>query len=215
MKQTRGAIGFITESGEKKISYNNYDSYEEGLGAEIARFLYELTEIGWWKVFEDKVKIVELLDEEQSPSEELQLRYRIFSDLNVGEEKLSDTYCLLRKVQGIDGWIQIRSGNLEHMIDANDFIKDSLFCEFGYILNFKDKSFDFYKGFQQSPQKDNMFGEVENTNGYYPCALAYRFKFDDIKRHALETDLSDFIGWFVETMLQSDPPEDWKKVKIQ
>lgn len=52
---TRGPILFVWK-GKLKAFYNRFDSYAEGLGEEIAKFLMDLSE-------EDVVKLVANLDE--------------------------------------------------------------------------------------------------------------------------------------------------------
>ncbi len=77
-------------------------------------------------------------------------------------------YKLLREAQGkMDVYL---TGELRYMIDGIEFIKDSLFCEWAYIINLDNNTLEVWKGFQQSPQKDNRYG-TSLEDGYYPCAL--------------------------------------------
>ena len=59
-----------------------------------------------------------------------------------------DWYCLLRHAQGD---LNVYKNGLRYMIDNHDFIKDSLFCEYAYIINLDTKRLEFYVGFQKTP----------------------------------------------------------------
>ena len=41
---TRGLVGFVRKDGSKKGAYNHFDSYPEGLGLKIMRWIASLTE---------------------------------------------------------------------------------------------------------------------------------------------------------------------------
>lgn len=211
---TRGAIGFITKAGDKKITYNHSDSYEDGLGAEIAEFIYRLTNNKEWQKFEDAVEKVVMVNEKDQAPKEIQERYAPFANLSVSGKTTNEWYVLLRNTQGIEGWEEILKGHLEHLIDNQYFILDSLFCEHAYVLNFKDQTLDYYQGFQQQPQKNNIWGvELAEGEKYYPCALCVRFSFTSMKKMALEDTESNFVNWIVQTMTDTEPAEDFNKIK--
>ena len=67
------------------------------------------------------------------------------------------------------------------MVSLQDFIKDSLFCEYGYIINMDTKKLEMYEGFQKKPdkRKSNRYG-TENERGYYPCRMVKAFPLDKI-----------------------------------
>lgn len=56
---TRGLLGLIVR-GKRRGTYNQFDSYPEGLGAAIAEFLAALTE-------EDRLRMIERLDQVSQP----------------------------------------------------------------------------------------------------------------------------------------------------
>lgn len=58
----------------------------------------------------------------------------------------------------------------------NDFIKDSLFCEYAYIINLDTKKLEYYKGYQDQPDKENRFGiEKQKDYDFYPCKKIKEF----------------------------------------
>ena len=82
---------------------------------------------------------------------------------------------------------------LRYMLDSADFLKDSLFCEWAYIINLSTKRLEVYRGFQvrkPSPNRyDLQVADGENP-AYWNCSLESDIPLDDIRK---ESDLSKFI----------------------
>src|SRR3989304_6129334 len=87
-----------------------------------------------------------------------------YPDGGVGEE-------VVIELQGAKYIPEIMSGKVEHMLDGTNFIKDSLFCEYAYVIDLDKMVLELYKGFQKEPQKGNRFGEklAKGEDTYYPC----------------------------------------------
>ncbi|KAF4635452.1 hypothetical protein G7Y89_g2648 [Cudoniella acicularis] len=142
---TRGLLGLIIK-GKRHGAYNHFDSYPSGLGSEIAKFILSLTPEEW----DEMAKLVEgitWVKEGEKPSKELQERYSSlgFADLQVSNRALEDWYCLLRKVQFDKTLPAIKSGNLKHLVESIDFLKDGLFCEWAYFIDFENKTLETFK----------------------------------------------------------------------
>lgn len=172
---TRGTFG-VRIGGKDKLTYNHFDSYPDGLGsALVAQIKAILVEKGknW---LEQKAIALVQIDTESKPSPAHINALRPYADLSVGRQSLDDWYCLTRKLQG-----DIRN-TLEAgvMIENNSFINDSLFCEWGYIINLDDFTFEVYEGFQTKPHKLGRYANNGHEDGYYPCALVAKFPLDDI-----------------------------------
>ena len=81
----------------------------------------------------------------------------------------------------------VRSDADFYMIDSSDFIKDSLFCEYAYIVNLDSGMLEFWKGFQKEPDPGNRYGCEVSTRCdwcdpvvcYYPCRLALEIPLSD------------------------------------
>lgn len=167
---TRGSVGII-QNKEYKASYNHFDSYPDGLGQDVVNFVNKVTKEKGWDKFKEQTKKVKLVDEHTSkPSAVDKELYKEFFNGNVSDQSLDDWHCLLRNVQGAATFEEIHNKSLFHMIDGRNFIKDSLFCEYAYIINLDDMTLEFYEGFQRKPQEGNKFG-TEKDDGYYPCKL--------------------------------------------
>ncbi len=53
---------------------------------------------------------------------------------------------------------------VRHIIDSQDFIQDSLFCEWGYVINLDDRTVEVYTGFQKHPDKKSRY-QIEKPDG--------------------------------------------------
>jgi hypothetical protein len=165
---TRGLIGFRYQNKDY-LTYNHFDSYPDSLGFNI------LEELGAMLSFNKLKKAVEkitLVTEDSKPTFEQRLDVaKEFWDLSVGNQTPDSWYCLLRNAQG--KLYSYYSGKLKYMIDSHEFIKDSLFCEWVYIVNLDTMQLEVWRGFQKESQKGNRYGE--NGEKYYPCALVKEY----------------------------------------
>lgn len=98
-----------------------------------------------------------------------------------------DWYCLVRNLQGnFNKYRELVNDDKKiYMTNENNFIKDSLWCEYGYIINLDEETLEFYKGFQKTPQEGNRYTIEPNENGYCSCKLALEIpwtKIDDVDK---------------------------------
>lgn len=175
---TRGAVGVRSE-GQLYITYNHWDSYPSGLGTEMVAFCRRLTKetIATLKERFKHVKIVEQTGK-ATPEEQKKYIEAGFYDNGVSSQSSEEWYCLLRKLQGVGYLEAVLEGKCQHWIDDKEFLKDSLFCEYAYIIDLDKEDLLFFEGFNkkkddnsplpfpQVPEKD------EDDDGYYPV----RFK---------------------------------------
>jgi hypothetical protein len=185
---TRGSVGILLD-GKFKGMYNHSDSYPGGLGDEVVSFIKEVnkTKTGWAKLKKNFRKVEEIKNNQKPTAEQIEA-YKGYADLSVSNQTYEDWYCLLRNIQGVPSLTEILKGKLKHGFFANDFIKDSLFCEYAYVINLDDNTVEFYKGFQTSPQEGNRFGtEPNKTDGeYYPCAMVGKCPLNKIPKNWAE-----------------------------
>lgn len=78
----------------------------------------------------------------------------------------------------------------------DNFIKDSLFCEYGYIMNYDTNELEVYTGFQTEPPegryRDCLPRDTVNGGEYYACGLLTAIHADTINRFSTR-ELIDFI----------------------
>jgi len=163
---TRGAIGFY-RNGQTKATYNHWDSCPFGLGVSfLGQILaFDLEQIA------GAMDRIELVSEQSTPSPEAIERYTPFADTAVGGQRIDDWYCLLRNVQGeITPFID---GTVDHMIDSTDFLRDSLFCEWAYIVNLDTGEVECHRGFNTNPEASGRYVAVESIDPSAPGDTYY------------------------------------------
>lgn len=180
---TRGLYGF-RKGGIDKTTYNHSDSYPEWLGEQISKFCTAVTP----EQMSDFFDRIIMVDEDASPTKEQQ-DYCIAAgwyNPYVGEKSPAHWYNLLREIQGNMAELDkaVRSDKDFYMIDSSEFIKDSLFCEYAYIVNLDTGMLEFWEGFQTDPQQGNRYGEdpvdcEHYPQPYYPCRLALEIPLAD------------------------------------
>ena len=180
---TRGICGFFA-NGELKISYNHFDSYPSALGndcLEHAKWMSRSKDDLRWN--KEAVKRIRLVNEDQPVTNQDITDYDQYADLSVSTSSPKDWYCLLRRLQGKT------KETLEAgiMLDAGRFPEDSVFCEWGYIINLDDEVFEIYRGFQKEPHTDGRFSHLRNFVNetydgevYYPIRLIEAIPFSKL-----------------------------------
>jgi hypothetical protein len=163
---TRGFISFAVD-GKTKTAYNHHDSYPDGLGVDVLDWARgaDLNEAG---VAAQNLRVV--TDDDEPTAEDI-TRLAPFTNLNVGGRSERPTwYQLLRETQGNPG-AMLKAGVIE---DGSEFPADSLFAEWGYVIDFDAQALEVYVGFQQQPHQEGRFASLEgrdSSDSYYPVRL--------------------------------------------
>lgn len=172
---TRGFLGFVANDRET-IIYNHCDSYPAGLGVAVLNYARSISDMDAAK--REAAAIVHVSDETPPTDEQVEALHR-FANLSVGERKgRPDWYQLLRETQGNPDAI-LDAGHAEH---NPDWPADSLFCEWGYLIDFDRGSFEVYQGFQTSPHDSGRFhgrkAQGARGRGYFPVRLVASYSLD-------------------------------------
>lgn len=152
---TRGAIGFIVDDKEK-VTYNHFDSYPSELGVQILEYI-AATQVE--KMLE-AARRIELVNEDSTPTPAQIKALKKFADTGVGNQSLSDWYCLLRSAQGNLG-AYAKAGV---MIDSHRFLHDSLFCEWAYLINLDSGKLEVYRGFNKNPKAAGRYAGIRKPD---------------------------------------------------
>ena len=185
---TRGLYGFRYR-GIDKTTYNHYDSYPDCLGSDMLEYCSKHDVERMKKIYDN----IYLVNESDKPSQkDIKLCLTAgWYDGNVSRKTTEEWYCLLRNTQGdLSVYDSYMDGKLP-MIDNHEFIQDSLFCEYAYIINLDEEVLEFWVGFQKKPQEGNRYGEVPD-DGYYPCALKASVPLDQITSESVESFIDAF-----------------------
>lgn len=166
---TRGFITFVID-GQEKTAYNHSDSYPDYLGVQVLKWLRGAD----IPAVTEEARALRVAPADSTPTAEDVQRLLKYANLGVGEQSPEDWYCLLRETQGEPG-AMLDAGVIE---DASDFPTDSLFAEWGYVIDFDAQVFEVHRGFQHSRPAAGRFADrAGSTEGYYPVGLLASYPF--------------------------------------
>jgi hypothetical protein len=174
---TRGVFGFHKD-GVDKIMYNHYDSYPTGLGEQVQEFIKK-HDVGELDIIFDRIVMI---DEDSIPTSQQIEECEPYADLSVSSQSTADWYCLLRKAQGD---LEAYASGLKYMIEGADSLKDSLFCEWGYVINLTTNRLEIYRGFQRESQ-ENRYKITKADGGYFNCALIREVPLTQVKNFNMQ-----------------------------
>jgi hypothetical protein len=176
---TRGAYGF--RIGTDKVTYSHFDSYPDFLARNLMRYIAD-TPLEMMKEVASAIILVGL---DSKPTPELIKRYSKFGDVNVSKHTFEDWYCLLRKIQGD---LFPYNNDLRHMIDFHDFLHDSLFCEWAYIINLDMELFEAYRGLNKDKGARGRYAhyKIVDNQGYRGVALIDEIPLAEIKAESID-----------------------------
>jgi hypothetical protein len=180
---TRGFITFVID-GVEKTAYNHHDSYPSGVGLDVLSWiqgnLHSLTcdihrgESGGPVRLAQKLRVV---PPDSEPTDEDIERLKGSWDPSVGERRdRPDWYQLLRHNQGNPA-AMLAAGVIE---DSSDFPTDSLYAEYGYVIDLDEQVFEVYRGFQKVRHSAGRFADrrgSDDSTGYFPCARVQHWTF--------------------------------------
>ena len=179
---TRGCYGF-RKNGIDKLTYNHYDSYPDYLGKIVVTFCKETSLDEMNEIYDRLI----LVNENDKPTREQIEECKRYYNGDVSCKTPEDWYCLLRNAQGdLDAY----KNGLKYMIDSCGFIKDSLWCEYAYIINLDTYELEFWVGGQDKPDIYNRYG-VERDGDYYPCKMVASYPLATISLN--EYSVQDFV----------------------
>ncbi len=197
---TRGAYGFRID-GEDKVTYNHFDSYPSGLGRDL---LKELRGCDRQRLFEVARKLV-LVDGKSKPTPEQIEQLRKYANTDVSTRSLDEWYVLLRETQGtILPWL---NGEVPVMIDNHSFLRDSLFCEWAYIVNLDERILEIYRGFNKSQTGSGRYAALhtEGDGDYFGVTLLTTMPLDEIANQS-DAELDQTIERWEEMRYPAEDP---------
>lgn len=157
------------------MTYNHLSSYPEWLGNNIVSFIRSAP---YEKMVETARKII-LVAEDSKPTLNQIEECKRYANLVVSKQSYEDWYCLLRNAQGD---LSAYLNGLRFMIDNRDFLADSSFCIWAYIVNLDEEVFEVYRGYQKKHDENprNRYRNLQRYNKFYPVKLVAEFPLDDI-----------------------------------
>ncbi|KWT61865.1 hypothetical protein ADL21_11325 [Streptomyces albus subsp. albus] len=168
---TRGFLAFAAD-GITKTAYNHSDSYPEGLGLEILQWV-RLAHRGRSAAAVRRLRVVA---PGSTPTKDDCARLARYYDPGVDSFGNQPTwYQLLRGSQGSPATV-LHAGVIE---DASTFPADSLWAEWGYVIDFDTQVLEVYAGFQRALHADGRYAApVPDADGYYPARRVAQWPLD-------------------------------------
>jgi len=165
---TRGFLGFVADEHET-ITYVHFDAYPGGLGADVLKWARTVTD---WDAVRRQAAAIVHIDGNVMPTDEQRAALAEYMKPGVGGSKDDpgeEWYRLLHGTFG-DPAATLAAGHAPH---APDWPGDSLWCEWGYLVDLDAKTFEVYRGFQEVRHSGRFSGRaVDERTGYQPVKLA-------------------------------------------
>jgi hypothetical protein len=163
---TRHFIGAVLDGEFKIAQYGQWDGYPEGQGVDVLAFVAG-TDMA---AFKAKLAQCSWITKEQT------------EQVN-GTADWHKVYPHLSRDAGADILTLVMGSEAGlFLADTRGFAGDSLFCEWGYVLDLDAEVLEVYRGFNKTPTPaDSRFPSgadwLEHTDGYEPVRLVKRFPF--------------------------------------
>lgn len=187
---TRNLVSVMKNKEYKVAQYGQWDGYPEGQGLTVLNFLREC-DLEKFKQQIDKCTFIEDDNYIKAAYEELGIDISSGYITMEDSARFEDEYPQLSRNMG---------GKILEFIYDNDnvllkneieFAKDSLFCEWAYVVDLDKNTFEVYEGFNKEPlSKDERFYDSADKNGYYPVKHVATFNLDSLPTQ------NDFLNYF-------------------
>ena len=135
---TRGAYGF-RKGGLVKVTYKHSDSNPTSLGAKVAESIRAHPDEELSTIFDQII----MVKSGGKPSPEQVEECLVYWDRGASLQSPDEWYSLLRKSQGN---LEAYANGLHYMIDSAGFLKNTLFCAWGYVINLNEGTLEIYRG---------------------------------------------------------------------
>lgn len=169
---TRGTYG-IRKNNKDKLTCSVSDSAPIHLGVNMAKFISSTSVEEMKEIFDNIILVDEF--NSRATKEEIEECIQYYNP-KVDDGRTDNWYCLLRKSLGT---LLPYKNNLRYMIDDRDFIKNGLYCEWGYIINLDSNKLEIYVRGSEKPE-NNRYKVDTPTNGYYNCKLYKEIDLSDV-----------------------------------
>lgn len=194
-------LTIVFDAGEYRVAqYGQWDGYPKGAGIRVLRFLRD--EMDEFK-FRTRLSRFNFVDEYDN---------KITKRIDKAFEKGIGTYIFpeFSRDTGCDILPMIQNGmtTTRYLGNRIDFAADSLFCEWAYVVDFNKRTFEVYKGFNNTPLEENERFYFLNDKAdpclappgerYCPVRLAATFDLDNLPED------KEFLDVF-----KVDDEEDW------
>lgn len=163
---TRNVTMVILDQDIKVAQYGQWDGYPSGQGLIILNFLKN--NLDKLDFFKDKLhKLSFITKEELEAIDDWPKSYSHFS---------RDVAASILNV--------IMNQDITKLKDDSDFTADSLMCEWAYVIDLDNNTFEVYKGFNKTKltEQDRFYMDGYCNSGYYPVKLLVKYDLDKLPK---------------------------------
>jgi len=184
---TRHLTMVVKDEKPVVAQYGQWDGYPSGAGLFILKFLKKRS----LKKFKKKVDLVRFSNEKDVAEVEAFMKSIGVNDgwMDMDQaDKYHRAYPFLTRDNG-SGILQMIHDNNDpiFLTDSSEFTKDSLFCEWAYVIDLDKETLEVYEGFNQRPlDEDERFyspgdlpKEVADSR-YYPVRWLKTYSLSDL-----------------------------------
>lgn len=168
---TRNSVIVIANNEPKIAKYCQWDGYPSGRGIELLEVLHKHKDN--FSGMKEKVSGVKSLTKD-----EIDERWK-----SLGNDSFMTTNPhLLRDMGGGELLDLIMEDKVNETHLYVDFVGDSLFCEWAYVVDLDKNTLEVYKGFNQTPltPEDRFFDKTEEGSEYHPVKLVVEYSLNDL-----------------------------------
>ena len=177
---TRSLIMVVRDKTPKVAQYSQYEGEPNVTGIKILQFLSKanLTE------FKEKLNHVKFTNDDKINEINKELDSICSNDLECVIKYLKDNYPFITHDIGASILQSIMDSTEDEiwLVDRSDFAANSLFCEWGYVVDLDKNTFEIYEGFQENPlDQTERFKYLEKTDcEYFPISLFEEYDLNNL-----------------------------------
>lgn len=196
---TRNLTMVISKEEPKVAQYCQWDGYPGGQGLTILGFLRTAD----LKEFKKKVDNLIFMTDDQ-----IQEIWKNAGADGSGwvtmdvSKRVEDSYPQLSRNTGADILQFIAEGKVTTLQNTIEFAKDSVFCEWAYVIDLDNNKLEIYEGFNKEPLTESdrfYFDGYEDKKTYEPYESFYPIKCTKVyDLRDLPSD-KEFVEYFEET----------------
>lgn len=182
---TRNLTMVIHQQGPKIAQYGQWDGYPSGQGSTALRFLFKMMNENKLDEFKKRLESLRWITKEEGEKldamDDWKSKYPYLSR-DAGADILNAVlFNQMWVSEGISGRKEIPV-EVEFLSDAREFAGDSLFCEWAYVIDLDNETFEIYEGFNQQPlnESDRFFSLQKEGEKYKPVRLVKSYSLRDL-----------------------------------
>jgi hypothetical protein len=196
---TRNLTMVISKSETKVAQYGQWDGYPSGQGANILNFLKVLgtdekareellnehKESGWARDNAKQFLKLKNLSIENFKENLESISFFTEEELNIINEDSENAFqqrpYLSRNTASEILW-EISKGNVDKLVNHENFAEDSLFCEWAYVIDLDKNTFEVYQGFNTTPidETERFFYLQKEEGEYKPVTLLKSYDLNNL-----------------------------------